>query len=376
MTGPRCGAPCPTALAIGWALALAVAPVRVAGAQQPAPAACNATVDDAPRGGSPVAHLHPSRVERRYATEVAARHWLPVLERLEQEIATTLEGLQQSPDSSPQFRAVQQSLRESLEDVLDSLPAALEVRLAQRAAALQPLAITRFEPAMPPVGGDWVILQTEAQPRGVPVPAALRPAEYEAICWGSRSVSRVLNGVNYETVPGALAHITDLAREWERYRTKGPMQLPHELLANRVLRWIVPVRGDARFHPPRVDLVLAHPFAGVEVARREGGVEPRESLATEVGGLTLWMADWTRLVGVSWVLAYDRDGRIGRGPLVRLGGYATGGVLWRRDATGERRASALATVDVLRLLRPDAAAQAERQVRGIAGDLLAGVTRR
>ena len=82
--------------------------------------------------------------------------------------------------------------------------------------------------------------------------------------------------------------------------------------------------------------------------------------------------DWRRHLGVSWVLAWDSDGRIGRGPLLHVSGYVAAGALWRRDALGKRRGSLVISLDALSLLNPDEIAQAHRQAHGIAGKLLSG----
>ena len=75
---------------------------------------------------------------------------------------------------------------------------------------------------------------------------------------------------------------------------------------------------------------------------------------------------------MSWVLAWDSNGQIGRGPLVHVSGYVAAGALWRRDALGKRRGSLVLSIDALRVLNPDEVAQAHRQARGIAGKLLSG----
>ena len=123
-----------------------------------------------------------------------------------------------------------------------------------------------------------------------------------------------------------------------------------------------------------MDLIALHPFAGIELQRQGESFDRTQSLALETGGFTVWFNDWRRHLGVSWVLAWDSDGRIGRGPLVHVSGYVAAGALWRRDALGKRRGSLVISLDALSLLNPDEVAQAHRQARGIAGKLLSGVT--
>jgi hypothetical protein len=329
--------------------------------------ACNA---GGPRAGSAAIALHPSRVQARYGEVIAARRWMDVLRSLQRDIGTTFDSLERNPGSAG-FGPLNRTFRDALESVLDTLPRILEADLASRARLLHSHAFLQFEPFQD-MGGSWRVLQNDSasRPLGVIVSDSLRANEYEAICWAGRSVSRLLGGVNFETVPGALARIGEMAREWERYRSNGPDQLIHELVLNRMLRRWVAGSGEARFHPARVDLVALHPFAGVELTRRDNSMKEGESLSIETGGVTFWFNGWKQHVGASWILAYDSEGRIGRGPLFRVTTLATAGVLWRRDAAGVRRKSLLLTVDLLRVLKSDETAQAMQQTRAIVGKLL------
>ena len=323
--------------------------------------------DGAPRAESRAIRMHPARVEARYGELIAGRQWIAVLSAMEQDAVATFDTL--GDGGSAAYVSHQAKLREAIRQMLDSLPRVLDMRLSARAAELQRLEINQFEPSMSG-SGQWRLLQSRANGQGLLLTAELRPDETEALCWTARSMSRVLNGVNYETLPGALAHIVNLGREWERYRWNGPVQLLHELALNRLVRVVAPRRGDASYHPPRLDLVALHPFAGVELSRRAGSIRQGESFAIETGGFTVWINDWKQFVGASWVLAYDADGRIGRGPLLRVSKYATAGLLVRKDAGGRSRKSLLLTVDVLRIFKPDASAQLNAQTKGLVGELL------
>ena len=349
-----------------WLGALALFAARGEAAAQVAEA-CNT---GAPRAGSAAVALHPTRVDARYGEIIAARRWMDVLRSLQREIGTTFDSLERS-GPSPAYSPLNRTFREALDAVLDTLPRVLEVDLASRARLLHAREFLQFEPFQD-MGGAWRILQSDSatRPLGVVVSDSMKANEYEAICWAGRSVSRLLGGVNFETVPGALARIGEMAREWERYRSNGPDQLIHELLLNRILRHWVAGSGEARFHPARVDLVALHPFAGVELTRRDNSVREGESLAIETGGVTFWFNGWKQHLGASWLLAYDSEGRIGRGPLIRMTTLATAGVLWRRDAAGVRRKSLVLTVDLLRVLKSDEVAQATQQTRAIVGKLL------
>lgn len=312
--------------------------------------------------------VHPDRLRERFARSINARDWVTAFAGYVAVIDTTLDRMDGT--SSGGFAHVRQEFEMTADSMAAGLAHAVQRPPAELAAALGQLEINRFRPVTN-LDGNLVILQSSAHPLGVALDSIrLSPDQLEALCWSGWSLHRLLNNINFETVPGALARIEAQERRWERYRTNGPMQLPHELLLNRVRRLVAPPRGSARFNPPRVDVVAVHPFAGLELVRTDGGVARTESLATELGGLTFWVNDWRQLVGASWVIAYDSDGRIGRGPLVRLGGYVTGGVLTRKDASGKHRTSLLINVDALRLLKPDATPQAVRQAQSVAGEML------
>jgi len=250
------------------------------------------------------------------------------------------------------------------------LARALQRPRSELAAGLSELDINQFRPVTN-MDGTLIILQSNRIPLGVALDSTkLSADQFEAICWSGWSLHRLLANINFETIPGALARIEAQERRWERYRTQGPMQLPHEMVLNRFKRFVVKPKGSSRFNPPHLDLVAIHPFAGVELMRADDGVAYSGSVAAELAGATWWINDWKQHIGASWVLAYDTDGRTGYGALVRLGGYVTAGVVNRDDAEGKSRTSLLINLDALRLLKPDAVPQAVRQAQSIAGEVL------
>jgi hypothetical protein len=345
-------------------LAITLATAAPLGAQ----ARCEDPWGDPPGLTARARAVHPDRLRERFARSINARDWATAFAGYVAVIDTTLDRL--GGAGSADFTQVSRALEMEADSMAIGLARAMRQPPAEWARALSELEINRFRPVTN-VDGDLVILQSNARPLGIPLDAArLSSDQLEAVCWSGWSLHRLLANVNFETIPGALARIEAQERRWERYRANGPMQLPHELLLNRVRRLVAPPRGSARFNPPRFDFVAVHPFAGIELVRTAGGVARSESVAAELGGLTLWVNDWRQHFGASWVLAYDADGRIGRGPLVRLGGYVTGGLLTRKDAGGKKRTSLLINIDALRLLKPDDVPLAVRQAQSIAGEVL------
>ena len=321
----------------------------------------------APLTGKPRA-VHPDRLRERFARSIAAKDWATVFAAYAAVVDTTLDELGGQP--SADFDRVRQAFRIATDSTAVGLARALQRPRSELAAGLAELDINQFRPVTN-MNGDLVILQGNRIPLGVPLDSTkLSADQFEAICWSGWSLHRLLANINFETIPGALARIEAQERRWERYRTQGPMQLPHEMMLNRVKRFVMKPRGSSRFNPPRLDLVAVHPFAGVELMRVDDGVAPSGSVAAELAGATLWINDWKQHIGASWVLAYDTDGRTGYGALVRLGGYVTAGLVSRDDADGKSRKSLLLNLDALRLLKPDALPQAVRQAQSIAGEVL------
>ena len=310
--------------------------------------------------------VHPDRLRERFGRSIAAHDWATAFAGYVAAVDTTLDAL----GSGAAFDPLRRAIERAADSTAVGLARALRRPASELAGALADLEINQFRPVTN-LDGNLIILQSNQIPLGIPLDSTrLTADQFQAVCWSGWSLHRLLANINFETIPGALARVEAQERRWERYRTQGPMQLPHEMLLNRVRRWVVPPRGSSRFNPPRLDVVALHPFAGIELVRTAGGVARSESVAAELGGATLWLNDWKQHVGVSWVLAYDANGRIGRGPLVRLGGYATAGVLQRRDADGKTRTSLLIDLDALRLLKPDAVPQAVRQAQSVAGEVL------
>jgi hypothetical protein len=337
--------------------------------------ACDVLSDSIPRKGSPVAFLHPSRVAERYAEPIAGKRWLVVFGSLKADIDTAFGDLAQRAGVTPAFQSAQALLRQAIDSIDQRLLPVIEAPLSQRPALLVPLEIGQFEPFQPPAGGGFVLLQRDVS-AAEPIRLdrdSLRLAEYEGLCWASRSQARLLSAFNYEAAPIGSATIDRLAREWQSYRENGPVQLPHELVLNRALRALFVRSKEQRYHPSRFDLVVLHPFAAFEVARRgRGTLEKHESYAVEMGGFTFWASGWTKHYGASWMVSYDPDGRIGQGPLVRVSGYFTTGLVFRRDSSGVQQKSLLVTMDLLKFLHLDAAEMALRQAKGVANALVDG----
>jgi len=319
----------------------------------------------------PAHRVHPDVLRERFAVSVVQHAWPTVVAGYGAQIDSAL--MSPGPGTSTAFAKARDAFRPALRQVTTEMLQVLLLPNSAWAERLASIEINQFRPQNN-ARNELTFLQSSSNAFGTPIDtAAMSIDERRIICWSSWSMNRLLQNINFETIPGALINIEAQTRRWERYRTDGPMQLPHELVVNRLKRAVVPATGSNRFNPPRWDLVAVHPFAAVEMTRVDGRFRRSESLAVELVGATLWINDWRQHIGGSFVMAYDADGRLGRGVVARAGGYATAGVLQRRAADGISRTSVLLVIDALRLLKPDAATQALRQTQGVAGEILGSV---
>jgi hypothetical protein len=322
-------------------------------------------VSGAPARGE-AAPVHPDRLREMYAPAIVARDWPTAITGYSGTVRLTLEGFA-SP--SPAFAAARGSIL-SLQDsariaMLDWIARPVDDRLG----VLSGDVVNQFRPVLVR-GGTLAILQSSTRPFGVALDTtAMSDAEVEALCWSSWSLYRLAGSVNYETVPAALARVEAQTRRWERYQTRGPLQLPHELVANRLIR---DISSRSQFHPPSVGVVVAHPFAGIELRRAGNGIARTETIALEVLGATWWFNDWKHFAGASWVVSSTSEGDLGHGALARVGGIATAGFVQRQDASGGTSRVLLVHLDALRLLASDNNARRVLALLGVSGEALYG----
>jgi hypothetical protein len=317
------------------------------------------------------APVHPDRLRAQYAPAIVARDWATVVTGYEGTVELTLKAM---PSPSPAFQAARDSILAAQRVARLEMLEWIGKPVRARQGVLTGNTVNQFRPLV--LQGRLVFLQDTGHVRGVPIDTAgMRASEVEAVCWSSWALYRLAGMVNYETVPAALARVEAQTRRWERYQAKGPLQLPHELVVNRLLRGLKGSTSRTQFQPPRWDVVLAHPFAGVELRRAGDGVARTETVALEAGGVTLWFSDWKRYVGASYVMSSTAAGDLGHGALLKLGGLATAGVINRKDNAGKSGTVLLVQLDALRLLANDNNAKRVLGLFGISGEALYGEKR-
>lgn len=356
-------------LCLASALVVTACPALSWGQTSAGLGSCTEPLVSGVRPTGPAAAVHPARLRAQYAEAIVARDWATAITGYTGSVELTLGAL---PNPSPAFVALRDSIVSAQRTARLEMLALVDRPVRERQGVLTGDVVNQFRPLLVP-GGTIAVLQNSTRFRGVPIDTtALRPHEVNAICWSSWALYRLAGAVNYESVPTALARVEAQTQRWERYRTKGPLQLPHELIVNRALRGLKDKGPSASFTPPRWDLVALHPFAGVELRRAGNGVARSETVALEAGGFTLWFNDWKRYLGASYVVSSTAAGEVGHGALLRLGGLATAGVVQRRDESGARSTMLLVQLDALRLLANDNNAKRVLGLLGVSGEALHG----
>jgi hypothetical protein len=345
------------------ALSLGALPSGRLRAQDPATACLNVSADP---GRGVAAPLHPTSLETQYAAVLAARDWERALRGYMDTIRFTI-AVTDAPSAAPSvaYTRVANAYRESLEGLVAEVTLAVRAPRHELASRLERAEINAIRPDLE--GGRVFLLQRST---GEAIPASvdsMRDDERNVLCWSAWSLYRLFHAINFESVPAAFARVEATSRRWRRYQDQGPLQLPHELLLNRLARPVLGGLGSSRYDPPRVSLAVLHPFAGVELRRTGDAWVNRQSAAVQLAGASLWIGDWRTPVGASWIAAVGANGVVGLGALVRVGDFANIGYIDRPVPDGPRERSAIFQLDALRLFTSDARAKQLLAALGISG---------
>jgi hypothetical protein len=306
---------------------LASAP-RVTGAQgAPVDSACAIAVvygEDAPQRDAlaTVSTMHPLRVRERFAALAAADEWPGLLDSLIEasQLAFIAAGVdaQRSAVFADSVRALRRVLRE-----LPSLPA------GQRMARLTASDFSQgFNPA--PLDDAGYELTT----LGVTIARDEPRAVARALCWSSLSVHAVVTAVKEPLERTGVERLARLDRSWKNFREHSYSRAPWE--------WALTPGDRRRETPPRVQWLLAHPSAGLEVSgSRLDSLASRTSLVLELGLIT-YHGDWTQYSGGSVMISSGTSGPLRVGVMahvargVRAGYFIVGnpGLVMSVDALG------------------------------------------
>jgi hypothetical protein len=301
----------------------------------------------------------------KFAPQLAVRDWPAVLDGYS---TATAIALRPGLTSSAGFTTTSLALSQAIAQQVAGARAAVERPAREWAASLRDVDVNLTRPTVS--GGAVLVLEGGDTPRGVVVPLAeLSNDEADAICWSAWSVYQLLNALNFATVPAAFARVEATGARWERYASAGPLQLPHELLLNRLARPITSLASMTKYDPPRIQFIAAHPFAGFELRRRGANLQQSQSAAAHLLGVTLWLGDWRTHVSATWIAAVSDD-VLGQGAILRLDDVISAGFIDRRVSGSPVQRSLIIQVDALRLIADDAQAKRLLSLFGISGVVL------
>ncbi len=354
---------------------LSLRPLRLAallallGAPAAAQEAATACFDVAAEPGRGLAAaVHPTALRERYAAAIVARDWETAIRGYVATIDSTLRAsVAESSRPSAAYTPVAESYRRALAPLADAATDAVRAPRRDWARLLRDAEINQARP-VPDEGRALIMQRSTGEAITIPLDA-IRPEERDALCWSAWGLYRLLGTVNFETVPAAFARVEATAGRWTRYQDGGPLQLPHELLLNRLARPLVGGIGAGRYDPPRITLTAVHPFAGVELRRTGNAWANDQGAAVHLAGFTVWLGDWKTNVGASWIAAASGDGTVGQGALLRFGDLVNIGFIDRRVAGGPLQRSAIFQLDALKLIASDARAKQALAALGISGEI-------
>lgn len=190
------------------------------------------------------------------------------------------------------------------------------------------------------------LLRDEPSTR-IRVTPQMPPDARRRLCWTAMLTLRVLNAYNSPGLTKVVARLNQLATLWDNYGASSYSQLPWELFLNGQISL-----GRPRLEPPKAQIILGHPSAGVEVT---GGKYPEwrqsSAMALELGGLLFYNAARTSYVGASFSAIATDQSRLGFGPMAHFGRVVKLGYAFRpKNASGQSQNGAVMSVDVFKFV--------------------------
>lgn len=239
---------------------------------------------------------------------------------------------------------------EALFAEVDSLRRELADGERDQSAALRgAITLGRFDLRPPPPVGNPSYTLFHRRGATVPVVADDRtPSDTRrSVCWfaiAARDLATMFGGPGRERLMRAL---NARVERWDNFSKRGYSMLPHELLVNGFL-------PRPELEPPRVQLVIAHPSAGAEMAGETlalSKLKRLDVLALEPAGVLVYGPQHRWYAGASLVLTFPGSANAGAGVMAHLGPVGRAAYVWHgRDTDGRRRKGVLLSLDLYRYL--------------------------
>lgn len=287
---------------------------------------------------------HPDSVYVHIRDRIEAGEWLVVIDSIildfDADVVvndTTLVPL----DARLAYRLQLSELRDEFASVL-SAPGAQAHRERADGVRLDRFAID--------IGGDpdeeaTLFLR---HPPSVTLDAATPSTARRALCWRALAVQRVLTAYGSPALRSLVQELQLASSRWDNYMDQGYSQFPWEL-------WLNGRRFDATSeNPPRSQLILLHPAAGIELlAPRLNALDDLHRSTTftvEPLGYVWYNDARTFYVGLSAAVSLTSDVPAGVGGIAHLGTWGhVGYMVRRRGSTGQHQDGLLISLDLYQL---------------------------
>lgn len=183
----------------------------------------------------------------------------------------------------------------------------------------------------------------------VTLDAATPSTARRSLCWRALAVNRLLTAYGSPALRSLVQELQLASSRWDNYMDLGYSQFPWEL-------WLNGRRFDAtRENPPRSQLILLHPAAGIElVAPRLNALDElcrSNSFTVEPFGYVWYNDARSFYLGLSAAVSLTSDMPAGVGGIAHLGTWGHVGYMVRRHGSaGQRQDGLLISLDLYQLL--------------------------
>ncbi len=203
--------------------------------------------------------------------------------------------------------------------------------------------LNRFKPYLDNTAGTVNYFDTTSPPRTLLVDCTLSEAERVQVFHWTTLGARVLSAFGEKDRARTLKAIDNICGRWDNFIQYSYAQYPWELIVNGLDR-----RDRSALNPPRHQLILLHPSAGIEIIGGPTAAKRRADVAmVEPIGYLWYRKDYAFYLGASLVLTQPSDRPPGVGAMIHLGRYGKAGYVWRRkDGAGHSQNGVLFSLDL------------------------------
>lgn len=282
--------------------------------------------------------LRPSEVAKRLAAVRMSGKWSALADSLRVFYTVKPAGISNLTD------AQQNAVHAELDTLRQELAAAERDPSVLRRGQITDRFTIDFD-AGPPVAYTMFLGRRTTQ---VEVTLSMPTEARRSVCWLGFAASDVVRQAQLRALTDVANALTRLDTRWDNFMERGYSMLPHEVFINGFM-------PRSALEPPPFQLIVVHPSAGTQIVSssvrtlRDGRRE--DVLTLEPLGFIGYGAEHSWYGGVSWVVTFPSNGRIGSGAMLHAGRFGHVAYVWRPfDADGKRRDGLLMSLDLYQYL--------------------------